>query len=525
MANLGVKQLVKRLEESDKENILEDYYNKEELRALVKAFRGLQPDLAEVSKKEHQLITDSLFLFSKLEDQIEEKYGDSIPENFNTHTTAETAFIGLLRQLQEKKLGDEEGINFEKFGDGNFNPAKFETVKKALYSTEKQLSIDTIIKEISARYPQDADDRERDYSEDKPSMQYLEEFRERIEKWSEGMEDIIVNKSGVGGWASTPWVAALDTRITESTKRGVYVVFFVDPRQDKFYITLGQGTQDLNGLNSEQTKKEILRKRAKEIQTQIKLKSFETGQPDLTTQSRRDKFYPPATAFYKDWNIENLPEEREILNDFLQLTRKYQKWIYSWEDPIDFLKYNPDAVPRKVVGSPDHFITSTERRCWGFESISSSINEGDVVIIHSSSNSKNDDLDNPDPGLIGVGVVDETLENHKEEPWWLAEFTSDQEWPDILKFKKMFLTGETAKLDLSRNVYLKYQEDKEILNREMKALLKGSMTISRANEIADEVNEDDRGFPSRVNGGRFLDKDGDVNYELPIKIMEEMQLK
>jgi hypothetical protein len=394
-----------------------------------------------------------------------------------------------------------------------------------VYSTDETLSYKTFVKEIAARYPEDEEDRKRDYSKDEPSMRMMDNLRERFEEWSEDLEGITINRSCSGNWASTPWVAALDTRITDSTKRGVYVVFFIDPRQNKFYITLGQGTQDLNGLNSNQTKKQILRDRAKEIQGQMQLDSFEVNQPDLTTQSRRDKFYPPSTVFHKDWNIENLPDDRELMEDFLKLTRKYQKWIYSWEDPIDFLKYNPEAVPRKVVGSPDHFITSAERRCWGFESVSSSINEGDVVIIHSSSSSKNEGLNNPDPGLIGVGVVEETLENFKSESWWLAEFTSDQEWPDILKFKKMFLTGETDKLDLSRNVYLKYQEDREILNREMKALLKGSMAISRANEIADEVNEDDRGFPSRVNGGRFLDEDGGVNYELPIRIMEEMQLK
>ena len=40
--------------------------------------------------------------------------------------------------------------------------------------------------------------------------------------------DLLVNISvGQGNWGAVPWIALLNTRITESTQEGVYVVFLI----------------------------------------------------------------------------------------------------------------------------------------------------------------------------------------------------------------------------------------------------------------------------------------------------------
>jgi hypothetical protein len=380
----------------------------------------------------------------------------------------------------------------------------------------------------SRHYPENKSQRDKEeFSGNHKSILLIHKIEEFLKDYV-GSQNLITDRVGrnSGRFPNTPWISVMDSRITDTTREGVYIVFFIDVRDKDLYMTIGQGASQIESENTRSEAKEILRERREAISNEFDFSPFKVGEPDLNIVNEgsrtQDEMYPPATIAYKKWNLKDIPSDAEMIRNFNLMVDKYKKWIFSWDNPVDFLKYNPKARPRKIVGSPDHFITSAERRCWGFEDISDDISEGDVVIIHASSNSKHDDLKNMRTGLIGVGIVEEGAKDYKNEPWWLAEFTSDSAWPDILKFKKLFLTGDTEKLDLSRNVYHKFKEDKEIINEEMEAILNNSVKREKADEIAQEVNEEDKGFPWRVNGGRFLDAEDNVCYELPIKIIEEM---
>jgi hypothetical protein len=51
--------------------------------------------------------------------------------------------------------------------------------------------------------------------------------------------------AGKGVWASVPWFALLDKRITTSTQRGVYIVLLVAQDLSCAYLTLNQGMTEL----------------------------------------------------------------------------------------------------------------------------------------------------------------------------------------------------------------------------------------------------------------------------------------
>jgi hypothetical protein len=58
--------------------------------------------------------------------------------------------------------------------------------------------------------------------------------------------DLQVNISvGQGNWATVPWIALLNTRITQSTQEGVYVVFLITTELDRIFLTLNQGATNL----------------------------------------------------------------------------------------------------------------------------------------------------------------------------------------------------------------------------------------------------------------------------------------
>ena len=58
--------------------------------------------------------------------------------------------------------------------------------------------------------------------------------------------DLLINISvGQGNWATVPWIALLNTKITESTQEGIYVVFLIATALDRVFLTLNQGTTKL----------------------------------------------------------------------------------------------------------------------------------------------------------------------------------------------------------------------------------------------------------------------------------------
>src|SRR5215469_3974742 len=57
---------------------------------------------------------------------------------------------------------------------------------------------------------------------------------------------VLVNISvGQGNWATVPWIALLNTKITKSTQEGIYVVFLIATELDRIFLTLNQGTTNL----------------------------------------------------------------------------------------------------------------------------------------------------------------------------------------------------------------------------------------------------------------------------------------
>ena len=58
--------------------------------------------------------------------------------------------------------------------------------------------------------------------------------------------DLLVSISvGQGNWATVPWIALLNTRITKSTQEGIYIVYLIATELDRIFLTLNQGTTNL----------------------------------------------------------------------------------------------------------------------------------------------------------------------------------------------------------------------------------------------------------------------------------------
>lgn len=186
---------------------------------------------------------------------------------------------------------------------------------------------------------------------------------------------------------------------------------------------------------------------------------------------------------------------------------------------IDYCQDNRDEVNfYRVTGPVDHWITAVEKKVWGFseESHYDSVEEGDVLLLHSTNSASNSELTSKKSGIIGVAVV--SGKRTKDEAWWWAEHEEGDAWPYVVDLDPMLITGSPEDIDRSRGITEKSINE---IEKETFALLEKFMPISRAGEICNEMNGKD--FPTMGSRSGFRDQNGDIDTEAPIKIIKEIQ--
>ena len=81
-----------------------------------------------------------------------------------------------------------------------------------------------------------------------PLWNAMSDVKTRIEQFPavKSRPDLLVSISvGQGNWATVPWIALLNTRITKSTQEGIYIVYLIATELDRIFLTLNQGTTNL----------------------------------------------------------------------------------------------------------------------------------------------------------------------------------------------------------------------------------------------------------------------------------------
>lgn len=139
--------------------------------------------------------------------------------------------------------------------------------------------------------------------------------------------------AGRGRWTDVPWIAVLHPEETETTQKGVYVVYLIEPETDTIYLTLNQGVQSLLDEYSDPEAREKLVERAKKIRQKIDVPGFTAESIDLETDNI-GRFYGPGTIFYKEYSLTDFPSPDILEDDLVGLVEKYVEYLET-EEGID----------------------------------------------------------------------------------------------------------------------------------------------------------------------------------------------
>jgi len=111
---------------------------------------------------------------------------------------------------------------------------------------------------------------------------------------------IVKSSYGKDNWAAVPWLAILDSRETDTTQDGTYVVFLFREDGKGCHLKLAQGVTVLSRSMGTKAVAELT-KRAERVRDQfpdMKNSDFDlSGDPRLETENKLAKLYESSTIF------------------------------------------------------------------------------------------------------------------------------------------------------------------------------------------------------------------------------------
>lgn len=133
---------------------------------------------------------------------------------------------------------------------------------------------------------------------------------------------------GQGNWAAVPWLGIFNPESTTSATHGIYVVYLFDADFKSAYLCLGQG---VTKVKEEFGKGQIeeLKRRAELIRARVPehKRHFVSGGVNLGGSTNLAKEYDSAVAFYKEYNLEKLPENGYLESDLKLAVQLYELLI------------------------------------------------------------------------------------------------------------------------------------------------------------------------------------------------------
>lgn len=160
---------------------------------------------------------------------------------------------------------------------------------------------------------------------------------------------IVRGSVGKGLATKTPWIAILDKEITTTTRNDVYIVFLFSSDYKNVYLTLNQGTTELEKFGNRLNKKNI-EKRTQEIRELLNIKN-----DLLFTDSKAkiaDERYLAGAIYYSLWDESDNEKGKELLQLYLDLYNLYKQ--YKSENRNDPTKKLHFEVQLKKSLRSDH---------------------------------------------------------------------------------------------------------------------------------------------------------------------------
>jgi len=133
--------------------------------------------------------------------------------------------------------------------------------------------------------------------------------------------------TGAPGWASVPWLAFFSPRVTRSMRHGLYVVIFINARDERIVLSLQHGAADtLTRLGPVEGAACLRQQAAVTARTAGQAHGFSTCQITLGSDAPLPRGYEAGCALSRSWAAD-APDLNMIENDLARMLDIYHRLI------------------------------------------------------------------------------------------------------------------------------------------------------------------------------------------------------
>lgn len=202
--------------------------------------------------------------------------------------------------------------------------------------------MDRILKELIENY---LTQKQEQFAENQLANKLRNEFPNLIAKIvPDQIRYKIIGSPGKGKWTDNPWIAILDTLITETPQAGYYPVFLFQADMKGVYLSLNQGVTEVKEYYKKNAR-EILKVRAEDFRAKIDITDDDLLKIDLKSTSNNAKLYEAGNIIAKYYSADRLPNVTELTTDILHYLHLYEELTFN-NNQIDEKK-NLTAIEKK----------------------------------------------------------------------------------------------------------------------------------------------------------------------------------
>lgn len=129
---------------------------------------------------------------------------------------------------------------------------------------------------------------------------------------------------GNGQFASVPWIAIMDKRITKSTTKGIYIVFLFSEDGEKVYLTLNQG---VTYFDEKKYNRSLVKEASKKIYEALQNPKSQPVMIELNSSTKLGQGYEKTTISGYEYSVNNIPSESRIVSDLGNLIKDYRQLV------------------------------------------------------------------------------------------------------------------------------------------------------------------------------------------------------
>ncbi|MCY9665693.1 DUF3578 domain-containing protein [Paenibacillus alginolyticus] len=150
----------------------------------------------------------------------------------------------------------------------------------------------------------------------------------------------ITGSVGQGNWATIPWIAIMDKRITETTRHGEYLVYLFAEDMKSVYLTFLQGVTIPIETKGKAAAYQYFKEKVQEIRNMLPLEGMVKDDAIYLTSGGIGQDYQVSTVAYYRYDLDQIPDDEQLVADLSNALINYNEYVNKVLHPKD----EPEAL-------------------------------------------------------------------------------------------------------------------------------------------------------------------------------------